>query len=932
MIFSRFFSPAHTSSDPQKRLQAIAGLSVSKPAERSALHELAFNDSNSDVSLAALEKLDSFPLWMKMSQTARDEKIRRRAVARVESAIIDADSADISADDQYEYVLKQAPAELARKLLESPRRETLTDAQIFALLEKIGRSDYTREFFGVFASVPMQMRIAEQCDDAVLLGRLLKKTDDAQVQTFIQDKLSALQEAAEKPARTEQAYTLVLSKLQAVTDRFDYEDVDARLQACAEELDALSADLPVLAENVVATITEKQTRLLARAEQHRDRLKVDWDAQQAERALQQEWLSFKAALSAAEEKVAWLFNERLSEATLSDVESVNDAVRELEGKADSFAQLKPAGERQALADTINERAGKLDAFSAQQQIAIRLNAVISDAERAAADAGGAENIDDEMWRSLAGRWAEHKELLFPVADALKQRWNVLSKAKKREQTQRRVAQDNTLKQVRRLSSVVSNLIETGRFRAAMARFTELQALYDALGETNRLSVERKYGQLTEEIARLEGWQTYLAAPRKPAMLEEARQLAATAPSDIAARAAAIKQLRKQWQSLATSQDKDEADIAFDEALEQAFAPCRAHYAEQEQQRLAAQQKREGLISELSSLTPACNDPASLAKQLDKLRQRWRDAGAVDKPVYEALKKRWDTALAPLSDSVNQWFNDNRVRKQAIIEQARSPASQEDSASVSEQAKALQVEWKNTGHAGKRHESRLWQTFKSINDELFARVKEQREAVAQEENAQLNTLLEQVKVAGKSVKQHPEEMDAALVPVVEAMQTLDAKKQAVVQQRIDRLRKNAQQQVQEQALDDRKTAMLSLHDVLKSWLANDALPVDSDAWASLPKAWRNALTGQSVADKSRDWYTHVLELKLNIDAAPSLQAERRNVQLALMTAKLEKGDDISFSEALCAWLGHGKPGDAEFRRLLNIIGKVQENAVLLKEVV
>ncbi len=136
MIFSRFFSPAHTSSDPQKRLQAIAGLSVSKPAERSALHELAFNDSNSDVSLAALEKLDSFPLWMKMSQTARDEKIRRRAVARVESAIIDADSADISADDQYEYVLKQAPAELARKLLESPRRETLTDAQIFALLEK----------------------------------------------------------------------------------------------------------------------------------------------------------------------------------------------------------------------------------------------------------------------------------------------------------------------------------------------------------------------------------------------------------------------------------------------------------------------------------------------------------------------------------------------------------------------------------------------------------------------------------------------------------------------------------------------------------------------------------------------------------------------------------------------------------------------------
>jgi hypothetical protein len=56
MIFDRFFKAKYLNSDPQVRLAAIATLSVDKPADKQVLHELAFNDSQASVSLAALDK------------------------------------------------------------------------------------------------------------------------------------------------------------------------------------------------------------------------------------------------------------------------------------------------------------------------------------------------------------------------------------------------------------------------------------------------------------------------------------------------------------------------------------------------------------------------------------------------------------------------------------------------------------------------------------------------------------------------------------------------------------------------------------------------------------------------------------------------------------------------------------------------------------
>ena len=88
MIFSRIFAPSHQSPKPEKRMQAIESLSPEKAQEKTILHELAFNDEDANVSLAALEKLNSFVLWLKMSQIAKQSRVKKAAEKKVNAALL----------------------------------------------------------------------------------------------------------------------------------------------------------------------------------------------------------------------------------------------------------------------------------------------------------------------------------------------------------------------------------------------------------------------------------------------------------------------------------------------------------------------------------------------------------------------------------------------------------------------------------------------------------------------------------------------------------------------------------------------------------------------------------------------------------------------------------------------------------------------------
>lgn len=75
MIFKRFFKPKWQHPDAAVRQLAIAELNSNDQAQKSVLHELAFNDGAEAVRKAALLKLNDFSLWWQASKQDSAERL-----------------------------------------------------------------------------------------------------------------------------------------------------------------------------------------------------------------------------------------------------------------------------------------------------------------------------------------------------------------------------------------------------------------------------------------------------------------------------------------------------------------------------------------------------------------------------------------------------------------------------------------------------------------------------------------------------------------------------------------------------------------------------------------------------------------------------------------------------------------------------------------
>ena len=117
MIFSRIFTPSHQSPKPEKRIKAIENLSPDKAQEKTILHELAFNDEDPNVSLLALEKLNSFVLWLKMSQIAKLSRVKKVAEQKVNSALLNEGDLSLSCEEKLSFLKETASPEFVIQLL-----------------------------------------------------------------------------------------------------------------------------------------------------------------------------------------------------------------------------------------------------------------------------------------------------------------------------------------------------------------------------------------------------------------------------------------------------------------------------------------------------------------------------------------------------------------------------------------------------------------------------------------------------------------------------------------------------------------------------------------------------------------------------------------------------------------------------------------------
>ena len=182
MIFSRIFTPSHQSPKPEKRIQAVENLSPDKAQEKTILHELAFNDEDASVSLAALEKLNSFVLWLKMSQIAKQSRVKKAAEKKVNAALLGEGDVTLSRKETFSFLTETANADLVVQLVPQMLKKDPAllkdDCLANTLIEKVAKPSFTQFVFLEGASPQLKTQLINAHSDVSDLQKLAKKVSD----------------------------------------------------------------------------------------------------------------------------------------------------------------------------------------------------------------------------------------------------------------------------------------------------------------------------------------------------------------------------------------------------------------------------------------------------------------------------------------------------------------------------------------------------------------------------------------------------------------------------------------------------------------------------------------------------------------------------------------------------------------------------------
>ena len=325
MIFKHLFRSKHQNPDPQVRLQAIESLNKQHPQHKTILHELAFNDSDGSVSLAALHKLDSFVLWYKMSEIAKNDRVQKKAQRVVENILLDQQNKVLTEQVKRQFMLEMRDIGLIEKLLGQPWVQQDTKLAML-LLQKLDKPQFQEKILFDTQNESLQTTILKTFVDNVQTRKLLNKIKKKKSSNVLIDLANEILEgwirAEQAPIEVEQQVKMVLSRLLALKDQSDLLHIQQQQTALTHEYSKIAERFDCLSELKRAEFEQKYADISTRVARTVELLKPQWQLQQDALALSQRMHTFFLETEQSLAELSIQLTTRISEVSQSEVENV----------------------------------------------------------------------------------------------------------------------------------------------------------------------------------------------------------------------------------------------------------------------------------------------------------------------------------------------------------------------------------------------------------------------------------------------------------------------------------------------------------------------------------------------------------------------------------------------------------------------------------
>jgi hypothetical protein len=715
MIFKHLFTPKWKHPKSQVRLAAVERLDSERDVN--ILNSIALEDSSAEIRKKALNKVNDIVLWWQVYK--QDQALKEIAEQHINQAVLNTDS-QLDESIKNEFIERFAPVKTLEKLAFAEKEIQVR----VKLLKRLANPNLVDKAFKE-GSEELQLKLVELVIQHQLSKPLLKHAK-GEAHTQLAAHLENERLAAEMPAKVEADTRIVLAKLNALREKSDFNLVSQQHADLLQQWQAI--ELKWLTDEQVNLLDKKYSAIIAKLDTHLAMLSKEHQAQQQKLAEQQRQVLALATLEALGEEI-----ENALQLGLETPEQIQQDW--LEAKV---SQAKEALAETELADNQNVRDVKqhlANLFKQVEQLP-QLVAAIADYKAAFDALSAVTTSDDETQFDTLNKEFEQKskfarKKLSHIPSRLQGRFKanltecvkawqhamlpLTSKFDKNQQAAKRKARD------------VKRLIDQGRFNVAFGVFKGFEELYETLTESYKQPLNTLKADLEAQLAEAKDWQKYASAPKRDAILQEVSELVATPCTDPKQRAEQVKQLRRRWNELGrldTDAEKQQGEL-FDQHIEVLFTPCREYFAEQEQLREHAKTQRLDIIAQMQQLAELDAqtddfDWKQFESKYNRISKSWRSAGNVDPKTYRELHSEFKTVQSQVNAKLAAFHKANAEQKSALVEQATLLSQSDDLATACQQLKALQQTWQTIGFAGMKAENTLWQQFRRVNDETFAK--------------------------------------------------------------------------------------------------------------------------------------------------------------------------------------------------------------------
>jgi len=944
MIFSKLFKgtllnrkSAWQHKDINVRIASINDdLNVENKEEQQILLDLLATDKSDLVRRAVLLKFNCFDTWLMASEENSDESVRDFAYSQVELILKDSHKIKLSEQQKLTYIEQQKKVAFLETWLTYETKPSV----VIALFIKIAKPHLTIKLFGQKNDRQIQLFLVEQVKELATLEKLLKKSTDQTVSGAISTKISALVDIAEKPEKLIKQIQLLLSKMLALKDIKEYALMLAKKEQLDNEWQIIETDFSVLTKANKNTIVDKyhkidkqlKTTFAPKAEAHQQELiakQLNSDKTMAKESFEQQINLINKSLTTAIFENLEINTEEQHNELLRIGIAIEESV--LNNKEQEYFKVQ-----------ISKQQSRLNQLPLIAQSVAEATYLISNISQLALPTTLTElNERLPIYNDWLSNWKKiERQTGSDLPDSIISAYNEIDLQWKNGLKPLLKFQQDQFQQVQKKLKELNRLIATGKFNAAFGVFKKYLNLYEQLSSANHQRLQREHDDIKEKMAELSDWEHYIATPRKQQLLLDIKEIVVTPLDNPNEQAAKVKAFRQSWNALGHAEDEidKELNAEFNAASEEAFAPCRLYYAEQEklrEQHLVTRQAIVDQVKGINQMILSIDETSSneinykdVESQLNKIQKEWQGAGEVDRNKYKLLQSEFLKGIQPIKKVLYDFYQSNAELKEELIrkvqqEKERCDADNEQVAKAIQSVKGMQSQWRAIGSAGIRDENRLWQGFRKINDSIF-KLRDDIKIGQQAQNNELQdvfrTKLDQLIVRSQSLTNSKETETLLEQTINLSNELLTCKPQnKLLIKKAQSISSSLKVQLDEFNDKKEKQGWLSLFSLIKLIAKNELdvqQMIDVEDYSLISNYWQKRL--QEVIKNSdivnRQDQTLTIEILAGLESPEEFLNQRMKIQVSLMQDQMLSGGKVDMKSQFTKWLTFGKLEEKDLKLL------------------